>query len=128
MLDGTAMYPRGFHPALHTWTPSLQRKVKGLRRNQVSRVKYYFIDWGLSSQFDENDKKRLVYGSIGADQEVPELFYDGPYNPCPVDVFTLGNVFKWEYVNVSYASRHHRFFALRRFGERLSPYREIPKL
>ena len=100
MFDGKGMYPRGFHPTVPQWKPSLRGEAKALRHNQVPRVKYYFIDWELSVHFAEPNKDKLVDDQAGADRDVPELSLYTPYNPFPVDVFTLGNVFKKEFVNV----------------------------
>ncbi|KAL5492972.1 hypothetical protein ACEPAI_4420 [Sanghuangporus weigelae] len=95
MMDGTRVFPRGFHPG----APNLEYTGKGFahprRRRDASGVKYYFTDFGISSHFDENDTYRLVMGQDCLDRNLPELYQDDPYDPFAVDVFLLGNVFKY---------------------------------
>ena len=78
MLDGTDLCPQGFHPALPYKSPSFKRAAKMLRRNQVPRVKYYFIDWGLSCRFMEQDTVKLTRGHSALDPDIPELTYLKP--------------------------------------------------
>ncbi|KAL5513541.1 hypothetical protein ACEPAH_3940 [Sanghuangporus vaninii] len=77
-------------------------------RRDVGFVKYYFTDFGLSSYFDDPKFLRLVVGNRAQDTDVPELSNFIPYDPFPVDVFTLGNVFKRnfldKYSNVEFLS------------------------
>ncbi|TDL22598.1 hypothetical protein BD410DRAFT_748340 [Rickenella mellea] len=99
MMDAGEMFPNGFHP----YAPWLERngetKAKPLRRNDVS-VKYYFIDFGISSLFTDPDKPRLVSGNDGHDHEPPEFTMVSQirYNPFILDVFILGNVYKKQIV------------------------------
>ncbi|OCB89313.1 hypothetical protein A7U60_g3513 [Sanghuangporus baumii] len=46
------------------------------------------------------DPRRLVAGNRAQDREVPELSSIVPYDPFAVDIFTLGNVFKRNFLNV----------------------------
>lgn len=64
-------------------------------------VRYYFIDYGLSSRFPATATSRLVTGDDGRDQDVPELSATVPYDPFPVDVFTIANMFRKELLDVS---------------------------
>ena len=93
MMDATFLYPFGFHPYLQTMTPDIRREAKSLRRRDVGPIKYYFIDFGISSKFDESNTNRLVSGRDGLDQQVPELRLQNTYDPFPLDVFILGNVY-----------------------------------
>ncbi|KAI0722005.1 hypothetical protein C8T65DRAFT_724342 [Cerioporus squamosus] len=56
-------------------------------------IDYYFIDFGISSHFEPDDTNRLVTGTKGLDEDVPELSADVPYDPFKVDIFILGNLF-----------------------------------
>ena len=100
MLDGAPLYPEGFHPTMQGLNSTLLRRAKSLQRSEVQSVKYYITDFGLSTHFDNVDGPRMVTGAIAADAEVPELSSTIPYDPFPVDVFTLGNVYKKEFVHV----------------------------
>ena len=95
------MYPLGFHPIHATslkdgWTyaPMISRLEAG--------VKYYFVDYGISSYFPAGSKRELVFGIAGRDQDVPELSDDVPYDPFKVDIFTIGNVIRGELQAVSF--------------------------
>lgn len=71
-----------------------------MRRRDVSSVRYYFIDFGLSSRFDGVGIPRLVTGDRAQDREIPELSLIVPYDPFAVDIFTLGNVYKRNLIQV----------------------------
>ncbi|KAL5530909.1 hypothetical protein ACEPAG_3785 [Sanghuangporus baumii] len=87
MMDGTRVFPRGFHPG----APNLEYTGKSFahprRRRDVAGVKYYFTDFGISSHFDGNDVNRLVTGKACLDKNLPELYQDDPYDPFAVDIF-----------------------------------------
>ena len=89
------MYPLGFHPVhsifladARTYAPMVPRLEAG--------VKYYFVDYGISSYFPAGSKRELVLGIAGRDQDVPELSNSVPYDPFKVDIFTIGNVLRGE--------------------------------
>ncbi|KAL5536309.1 hypothetical protein ACEPAF_130 [Sanghuangporus sanghuang] len=92
MFDGAGMFPNGFHASV--WNLD-ERGVptRPRRRSDVPSVRYYFTDFGLSSRFQVGEE-HLVTGVNGLDREVPELLPLNRYDPFPVDVFILGNVFK----------------------------------
>ena len=97
-MDGRPLYPQGHHPARLNFSPDGTHEVSPLTR-QDHPVKYYFIDFGLSSRFQPGDSF-LVVGTQGRDKEPPELSDTVPYNPFPLDVFVLGNVYFQEFVQV----------------------------
>ena len=57
-------------------------------------VKYYFVDYGISSYFPHRSQARLVLGTAGRDQDVPELSDETQYDPFKVDIFTIGHVLR----------------------------------
>lgn len=87
------MYPQGFHPIKSLCLPSGTGWAPYVSRRSVS-VKYYFVDFGLSSHFTPDAQSRLVVGVAGRDQEVPELSEDVPYDPFKVDIFIIGNLLR----------------------------------
>lgn len=98
MFDAAGMYPKGFHASV--WNlDAAGRPAQPLHRRDVPHVKYYFTDFGLSTRFQEGEP-RLVSGSHGLDRDVPELNSLEAYDPFPVDVFILGNVFKRNFTQV----------------------------
>ena len=98
MFDGAGMYPKGFHAILWNFDAN-GNQTTPRRRRDVPAVKYYFTDFGISSRFQDG-KPHLVTGTSGLDREVPELLHLSEYDPFPVDVFILGNVFKHHFVEV----------------------------
>ncbi|KAL5530908.1 hypothetical protein ACEPAG_3784 [Sanghuangporus baumii] len=97
MMDGDPLYPKGFHPSLPMLDAS-GKKARPRRRRNAHGVKYYFVDFGISSQFDGTEETRLVTGRDGLDKDVPELHQYVPYDPFPVDIFILGNLFRKELI------------------------------
>jgi hypothetical protein len=93
MMDATNMFPRGFHPIRSGYLQDVSTIATIIPRSMVE-VKYYFVDYGISSYFPSGLQTRLVVGTSGRDQEVPELSDDVPYDPFKVDIFTIGNVFR----------------------------------
>lgn len=99
-MDGTQLYPSGFHPVQFDNLPdSLWPAWPYTRFGSPNRVKYYFIDFGMSVILPPGSS-RLVLGELGLDQDVPELSATIPYDPFKADIFILGNVLRQEFYNV----------------------------
>ncbi|KAL5513766.1 hypothetical protein ACEPAH_4167 [Sanghuangporus vaninii] len=92
MMDAERMYPKGFHPAMQVMDASGVKRAYPKRRRDAS-VRYYFIDFGISSKF-EPEESRNVLGTLCQDFEVPELSEMTPYDPFFTDIFILGNLFR----------------------------------
>ncbi|OJT09381.1 hypothetical protein TRAPUB_14163 [Trametes pubescens] len=99
MMDASALFPRGFHPISKTRLPDVSGIAPTLSRSKAP-VKYYFIDFGISTRFAPQSS-RLVVGTAGLDQEPPELSDDVPYDPFKLDVFLIGNLIRRELHAVS---------------------------
>ncbi|KAL5513751.1 hypothetical protein ACEPAH_4151 [Sanghuangporus vaninii] len=99
MMDGDPIYPKGFHPSLPMLDAS-GKIARPRRRRNAQGVKYYFVDFGISSRFDGTEETRLVTGRDGLDKDVPELHQSVPYDPFLVDIFILGNLFRKELIYV----------------------------
>jgi len=119
MMDADAMYPEGFHP-IHVmfkrdysgWADHIPRSTAG--------VKYYFVDFGISSHIPEDDE-RFVIGNFGRDQEPPELSATVPYDPFKLDIFIIGNMLRRDFYDVTVSSSLL-------LGETDSYYRRSPTL
>lgn len=98
MMDGRPLFPRGHHPVRIDYTPDAIFDAPFLTR-QDHPVRYYFIDFGISSYFKTGEAP-LVTGTKGRDKEPPELSDTLPYDPFPLDIFILGNVYLKEFVQV----------------------------
>lgn len=100
MIDGDPLYPEGFHPADNEFTESFEKLARPLRRSDVSGVRYYFIDFGISLIFDDPKMPRIASGADGIDRDVPELQHEEYYDPFAADIFILGNLFRKTFVKV----------------------------
>ena len=106
MMSGEQLYPRGHHPARSQCDITGHFRAEFIRRRDVASsqpVKYYFIDFEAAAKYDESvlSPRMSYYYGQGQDDELPELGFSDPYDPFPVDVFTLGNVYKKRLVKVS---------------------------
>ncbi|KAN0131191.1 Protein kinase-like domain containing protein [Lactarius tabidus] len=106
LMDASRMFPRGFHPVRDSFLPhDISTPAPVIPRMDVG-VKYYFVDYGISSYFPEGTERQLVLGLEGRDRDVPELSAEVPYDPFKVDIFTIGNVLHREivakYTNLSF--------------------------
>lgn len=102
MMEADAMFPKGFHPLRRAMDSTGSKLVHPKRRRDTfPRVRYYYIDFGISSMFGPEDKDRCVIGLEGQDRTVPELSLVEPYDPFLVDVYILGNLFKNAFLDVS---------------------------
>ena len=112
MMDGSGMYPEGFHPVRQHLDPSAKIEVVPMMRT-MTKPKYYIIDFDGSLWFPPvmPAKFRTATGKHGADDEVPEMSEIGPYDPFKVDIFQFGNVLKREFLDVRLRS-----FQLLRLG------------
>jgi hypothetical protein len=101
LMDATHMYPLGFHPVQDIFLDDVTTFAPTIRRLEAG-VKYYFVDYGISSYFPAGSQRELVLGIAGRDQDVPELSNNVPYDPFKVDIFTVGNVLRGEFQTVSF--------------------------
>lgn len=98
LMDADRMFPRGFHPVKDLLLHDILTPAPIIPRRDVG-VKYYFVDYGISSYFPTESGPRMVLGRDGRDQDVPELSDEVPYDPFKVDIFTIGNVLGLEFCN-----------------------------
>lgn len=98
-MDGSLLYPKGFHPGVWLLDSSGKHTTPRRRRDTLG-IKYYFTDFGISTRFDGTESNCLVTGRDGQDEDVPELHKSEPYDPFAVDIFILGNLFRNSFTNV----------------------------
>ena len=103
LMDATHMYPHGFHPVEDLCLDDIRTAAPRISRLEAG-VKYYYVDYGISSYFPPGSQRELVLGIAGRDQDVPELSNDVPYDPFKVDIFTIGNVLRGEFQAVGFRS------------------------
>lgn len=119
-MDADALFFEPFHPTETMMDAHMQHQLIHLPRGSA-RVKYYFIDFGLSTDISQGpEPKRAEYvpqirmadgqltaahwvtGRHGRDQDVPELSDDIEYNALMVDIFTVGNFLRKRFYDVSF--------------------------
>ncbi|KAJ7583096.1 hypothetical protein C8J56DRAFT_893844 [Mycena floridula] len=61
---------------------------------RVSRLRYFFIDFGLSDEHPDGQEQARTTGRFGQVRVTPELSDDVPYNPFKSDILQLGRIFK----------------------------------
>lgn len=103
------MYPRGFHPMREMSLPDISGLAPVLHRIDMP-VKYYFIDFGISTQFAPDQRPRLVLGMEGLDKDVPELSITVPYDPFKTDIFIIGSLLSEQFLQVRTATSLTRRF------------------
>ncbi|PPQ80958.1 LOW QUALITY PROTEIN: hypothetical protein CVT26_003529 [Gymnopilus dilepis] len=91
-MDHSRMVPKGTHFRRPSSHDGITSGLTWRSRWSVRPVQYYFIDFGISMRCPSQDTK--VLGLLSQDKTVPELSESVPYNPFPVDIYQLGNVFK----------------------------------
>lgn len=91
LMDANSLYPNGFHPVMLDRLPDNSDDAPVLSRAQRP-VKYYYVDFGISVCIPSDSQNKLVVGTLGRDQDVPELSTTVPYDPFKVDVFIIGNL------------------------------------
>ena len=103
LMDATHVYPCGFHPVEDLCLYDIRTPAPRIPRLEAV-VKYYYVDYGISSYFPPGSQRELVVGIAGRDRDVPELSKYVPYDPFKVDIFTIGNVLRGEFQAVCFHS------------------------
>ena len=117
-MDPKSLYPEGFHPCWQCYTLDVADHAKHITRKELVEkgpegVRYYFIDFGISSWVRGTEEwQRYATGDYGIDQDVPELHFHGePYDPFMVDIFIIGNMIKKTFVLVRQFLYHFNIHA-----------------
>lgn len=98
-MDWRPMIDEPFHPIHNDLSLDGEYNIEVRPRSQAP-VRYYFIDFGLSTWFETKQTAPLVTGRYGREQSVPELQSSKPYDPFKVDVFILGTFFQRDLISV----------------------------
>ncbi|KAJ3015694.1 hypothetical protein NUW54_g170 [Trametes sanguinea] len=98
MMDGDLLYPKGYHPMSIHSLPDDPYQMAPVRSRRGVQLKYYYVDFGISTRYAPDEPRQLVVGNAGLDQDVPELSNEIPYDPFKVDVFILGNFFRQHFL------------------------------
>lgn len=99
-MDGSNLYKGGWHP-MDTWRARDGGDLFLNRRRSEVEIRYYFIDFGLSTEFPPGQTDRLVTGKLGRIR-APEQISGLPYDPFKLDVYYLGHVYQTKIVDVRF--------------------------
>ncbi|KAG9309316.1 hypothetical protein JVU11DRAFT_10804 [Chiua virens] len=98
MLDPTHLYPESFHPVEIDLSKNGIGRAKHFTRTQRPS-KYYFIDFGISRQYDPSIREPREIPIWGGDKEVPEFQNSNePRDPFATDVFYIGNAIRKDFL------------------------------
>ncbi|KAI5120181.1 hypothetical protein M0805_002649 [Coniferiporia weirii] len=97
MMNANQMYPKGFHPVQYDFLPAYYDFAPYRKRREVKGMKYFFLDFGISTRFQEGEAREVVGRKCG-DKDVPELSSLVPYDPFATDIFILGNLYKEQFL------------------------------
>ncbi|KAJ7147144.1 hypothetical protein C8R43DRAFT_1069958 [Mycena crocata] len=109
MMDATPDLPNGFHFSRSWTTDGVQSNYGVPWRSRSSPVNYYFIDFGLARNHPNGIETARSVGS--------------PYNPFPVDIYQLGNVFQVD--GRSYFSQFAALMTKKEPGDRPSAHEAL---
>lgn len=101
MMDASHLFPDGVHPTASLALPPGRGTARYLNRADVPSIRYHITDFGIATRFEDVDETRFVIGMDAQDKTVPELSDSIPYNHFLVDIYTLGNVYKRHFMDVS---------------------------
>ena len=94
-MDAEQLFPDDHHPVYPLHDITMCGSARCLRRRDVFKthpVRYLFIDFQSTDYFNPSEKVRTTFGQ---DRELPECRDSREfYSPFPIDVYTLGNVYK----------------------------------
>ncbi|VDB90007.1 unnamed protein product [Peniophora sp. CBMAI 1063] len=103
MMDPSALFPQGVNPlATFTRIPVPERKPKYDRVDVYSQMKYWLIDFGLSTMFASKAERRFVIWE-GGPRDMPECWEvdaqgekqpNRPYDAFKADMYSLGKLFQ----------------------------------
>ncbi|KAJ6538869.1 kinase-like domain-containing protein [Mycena vulgaris] len=101
MMDGLHLYPHGFHSDVshQHLKPTSYSDPSHFTRTQRP-VKYYFIDFGLSRQYDPSKGPPMEEIIQGGDKSAPEFHIPGNYycDPFATDIYYLGNLIRQDFL------------------------------
>jgi hypothetical protein len=103
MMDPSGMFPDGYHPVKTDRALDFKGRAKMFSRAQRP-PKYYWIDFGISRQYDPSKGPPVDLPILGGDKTVPEFNTDKgddiEYNPFPTDIYYVGNLIREQFLTV----------------------------
>ncbi|KAG8757586.1 hypothetical protein FRC11_004443, partial [Ceratobasidium sp. 423] len=97
MMESHLLYDEPFHPVYQGLSLDIQRRIYPKYSRLEKRVRYYFIDMGFATWFQDPTTPRLITGNQ-ARILAPEQKSDKAYDPFSVDIYQLGTVIKQDII------------------------------
>lgn len=91
MMDPKPMFPKLFHPVRTSQNMKVTGYAKYFTRTSHP-VKYYFIDFGISSMYPADDPHPREQPILSGDKSAPEYGNPEPCDSYALDIYLLGNV------------------------------------
>jgi hypothetical protein len=123
VVDASRIIPGGFHFVRVDTSDGVERFVKYREgkspssesvmktRTEAGPMNYYYIDFGLSVSYSSFETRGLVTGECGRRAKyIPEISATIPYDPFKVDVRSVGEMIRKDFLMVNALS------ALKSFG------------
>ena len=67
MYDAEKLYPEGYHPWLPDFTMDVSRLAPFISRTAAGGVKYYIVDFGISSYFEGEEERSAGQQVLGTE-------------------------------------------------------------
>lgn len=105
MMDSSAMYAgRTFHPMRIDTSDNLKKKVRAKFSRTERPPRYYIIDFGLSRRLLPGEDPNTEPPVLASDPSVPEFLQPStPCNPFLVDIYTIGNLIRMDFMDVGHS-------------------------
>jgi hypothetical protein len=100
MLDPGPLYPHSFHPVKTDRSRDLRKPAMHYKRRDRP-TKYYFIDFGISRRYRQDQRPPMEPIIVGGDRTAPE--HQGHVQSCdpfPTDVYYIGNMVREDFLQV----------------------------
>lgn len=91
MMDARHLFAEPFHPFYQDHSLDAKRVIQPRYSRTEKGVRYYFIDFGYSTWFQNPNMHRTAVG-VDAREAAPEQKTGLPYDPFAADVYQLGKM------------------------------------
>ncbi|TDL29100.1 hypothetical protein BD410DRAFT_810883 [Rickenella mellea] len=95
--DSQELYPFGCRPQCNIYNADYTWRSHPRKRSEI-RIKYVYIDFGLSAWYASKDDRKLELAPWGQNKAPPELSRDIPYDGFMLDIYCLGDLVRKEWL------------------------------
>lgn len=99
MMEGSALFPGGFHPSRQDRSPDCKSKAFPIRRVDAQvPVRYYFIDFSQAVQVQSTAFRSISGHKKGPDGTLDQITGES-YKSFQVDIYALGQLYRSAFIN-----------------------------